>query len=115
MGIEPTAQAWEAWVLPLYDARDRLDSSRVPQGRQIGARRGPGLYPSLGAVKLCVNVYVDEPFIERSRRLTRGCPGAGLPSLTPVAVTGVGEMKPDSSHVRFPLIVAARVNDASRH
>ena len=21
MGIEPTAQAWEAWVLPLYDAR----------------------------------------------------------------------------------------------
>jgi hypothetical protein len=26
MGIEPTAQAWEAWVLPLYDARteDRL-------------------------------------------------------------------------------------------
>ena len=20
MGIEPTAQAWEAWVLPLYDA-----------------------------------------------------------------------------------------------
>jgi hypothetical protein len=23
MGIEPTAQAWEAWVLPLYDARDR--------------------------------------------------------------------------------------------
>ncbi len=22
MGIEPTAQAWEAWVLPLYDARD---------------------------------------------------------------------------------------------
>jgi hypothetical protein len=66
-------------------------------------------------VKLCVNVYVDEPFIERSRRLTRGCPGAGLPSLTPVAVTGVGEMKPDSSHVRFPLIVAARVNDASRH
>ena len=23
MGIEPTAQAWEAWVLPLYDARFR--------------------------------------------------------------------------------------------
>jgi hypothetical protein len=23
MGIEPTAQAWEAWVLPLYDARLR--------------------------------------------------------------------------------------------
>ena len=24
MGIEPTAQAWEAWVLPLYDARAAL-------------------------------------------------------------------------------------------
>ncbi len=35
MGIEPTAQAWEAWVLPLYDARYALDSSRVPRGRQI--------------------------------------------------------------------------------
>jgi hypothetical protein len=30
MGIEPTAQAWEAWVLPLYDARYALESSRVP-------------------------------------------------------------------------------------
>jgi hypothetical protein len=35
MGIEPTAQAWEAWVLPLYDARSRqpnlvaADSSRL--------------------------------------------------------------------------------------
>jgi hypothetical protein len=30
MGIEPTAQAWEAWVLPLYDARYRpiLDAFR---------------------------------------------------------------------------------------
>jgi hypothetical protein len=40
MGIEPTAQAWEAWVLPLYDARYAVDSSRVPAGRQIGANRG---------------------------------------------------------------------------
>ena len=111
----PKHACWEAWVLPLYDARDRLDSSRVPQGRQIGARRGPGLYRSLGAVKLCVDVSVDEAFIERARTLTSGCPGAGLPSLTPVPVTGVGEMKPDSSHISFPLIVAARVNDASRH
>jgi hypothetical protein len=34
MGIEPTAQAWEAWVLPLYDARYPIDSSRVPRGLQ---------------------------------------------------------------------------------
>ena len=37
MGIEPTAQAWEAWVLPLYDARDGPDSNRVPRGGQIMA------------------------------------------------------------------------------
>jgi hypothetical protein len=35
MGIEPTAQAWEAWVLPLYDARNDSEFSRVPRGRQI--------------------------------------------------------------------------------
>ncbi len=29
MGIEPTAQAWEAWVLPLYDARESADFMRV--------------------------------------------------------------------------------------
>ncbi len=40
MGIEPTAQAWEAWVLPLYDARYRPDSSRVPGGRQMEEDRG---------------------------------------------------------------------------
>ena len=27
MGIEPTAQAWEAWVLPLYDARSELEAA----------------------------------------------------------------------------------------
>jgi len=42
MGIEPTAQAWEAWVLPLYDARRALDSSRVARCRQIA--RGCGGY-----------------------------------------------------------------------
>ncbi len=29
MGIEPTAQAWEAWVLPLYDAREGGYSIRI--------------------------------------------------------------------------------------
>jgi hypothetical protein len=29
MGIEPTAQAWEAWVLPLYDARVLPDSNKI--------------------------------------------------------------------------------------
>jgi hypothetical protein len=38
MGIEPTAQAWEAWVLPLYDARLASDSSRLGL-RQANQRR----------------------------------------------------------------------------
>jgi hypothetical protein len=32
MGIEPTAQAWEAWVLPLYDARRRAIVDRGSPG-----------------------------------------------------------------------------------
>src|ERR1700734_2534629 len=35
MGIEPKAQAWEAWVLPLYDARAWADSSRLCEGQAI--------------------------------------------------------------------------------
>src|ERR1700733_13819302 len=31
MGIEPTAQAWEAWVLPLYDARAGSIITRSPR------------------------------------------------------------------------------------
>ena len=34
MGIEPTAQAWEAWVLPLYDARDGVILTRSQRLRQ---------------------------------------------------------------------------------
>ncbi len=49
MGIEPTAQAWEAWVLPLYDARSRRlilgkgDSSRLSSAQAnpgAGCRKG---------------------------------------------------------------------------
>ncbi len=35
MGIEPTAQAWEAWVLPLYDARAGADSNKICASRRI--------------------------------------------------------------------------------
>ena len=36
MGIEPTAQAWEAWVLPLYDARLREILVALRLHKQIG-------------------------------------------------------------------------------
>src|ERR1700734_4184073 len=39
MGIEPTAQAWEAWVLPLYDARAGVDSSRIAEREANGNSR----------------------------------------------------------------------------
>jgi hypothetical protein len=35
MGIEPTAQAWEAWVLPLYDARASWILCASPRSAQI--------------------------------------------------------------------------------
>jgi hypothetical protein len=42
MGIEPTAQAWEAWVLPLYDAR--LTPIVVPCSCE---RQQPALTPAI--------------------------------------------------------------------
>jgi hypothetical protein len=36
MGIEPTAQAWEAWVLPLYDARAVTNSMSSATGAATG-------------------------------------------------------------------------------
>jgi hypothetical protein len=42
MGIEPTAQAWEAWVLPLYDARAGWILCARARSAQINRRgRGP--------------------------------------------------------------------------
>jgi hypothetical protein len=40
MGIEPTAQAWEAWVLPLYDARSGADSMPAATGAATDAGAG---------------------------------------------------------------------------
>ena len=33
MGIEPTSEAWEASILPLYDARLMHYASKTPVGR----------------------------------------------------------------------------------
>jgi hypothetical protein len=41
MGIEPTAQAWEAWVLPLYDARaENLIVVAPLEGGKSAPRKG---------------------------------------------------------------------------
>ena len=44
MGIEPTAQAWEAWVLPLYDARRLAIIAELTRAKVKRAR--PGLWRS---------------------------------------------------------------------
>src|ERR1700744_1883579 len=47
MGIEPTAQAWEAWVLPLYDARVSPIITRSQ--RRANCARRVALFSSAGA------------------------------------------------------------------
>ena len=34
MGIEPTSEAWEASILPLYDARSRYEGSKTTEVEQ---------------------------------------------------------------------------------
>jgi hypothetical protein len=36
MGIEPTSEAWEASILPLYDARSDHYASKTLQALQVG-------------------------------------------------------------------------------
>jgi hypothetical protein len=39
MGIEPTSEAWEASILPLYDARSILKLAKEASGRKLGLRQ----------------------------------------------------------------------------
>ena len=66
MGIEPTSEAWEASILPLYDARSALYASkpvyilqefsvrkfvlecRVALGGRFGVQRLAGIYREAG-------------------------------------------------------------------
>ena len=34
MGIEPTSEAWEASILPLYDARSNYEGSKTTEAGQ---------------------------------------------------------------------------------
>ena len=38
MGIEPTSEAWEASILPLYDARSIPKLAKEAMGRKLGLR-----------------------------------------------------------------------------
>ena len=39
MGIEPTSEAWEASILPLYDARSILKLAKEPCSRKLALRQ----------------------------------------------------------------------------
>ena len=39
MGIEPTSEAWEASILPLYDARSQLLAAIIHNSNNL--RKGP--------------------------------------------------------------------------
>jgi hypothetical protein len=38
MGIEPTSEAWEASILPLYDARSIPKLAKEPRSRKLALR-----------------------------------------------------------------------------
>ncbi len=40
MGIEPTSEAWEASILPLYDARSALKLAKELAARKLALARG---------------------------------------------------------------------------
>ena len=40
MGIEPTSEAWEASILPLYDARSVPKLAKERIGRKLGLSQG---------------------------------------------------------------------------
>ena len=57
MGIEPTAQAWEAWVLPLYDARFEpilVGLQRVGKSNVSPQNQGSAAAPSVDSIRLDV-------------------------------------------------------------
>ena len=60
MGIEPTAQAWEAWVLPLYDARLGPDSTPCDETRKSpGVKKGKAPCGALPIVEIAILESVE--------------------------------------------------------
>ena len=47
MGIEPTSEAWEASILPLYDARSALRTKRIIHNAQTPRTAPPFPRPAL--------------------------------------------------------------------
>src|SRR5450432_2157361 len=80
MGIEPTAQAWEAWVLPLYDARWGPDSTPCNEWRKSPSSKKEGRLAAPFATYKRMNSRLEELIVclelqspsENSRKVRRG-------------------------------------------
>src|ERR1700679_1742737 len=78
MGIEPTAQAWEAWVLPLYDARASWILCASPRSAQIlrpGRRlaRGLDLHQQILAANIGLQIHDRGRWPQRPRQNPFDC------------------------------------------
>jgi hypothetical protein len=65
MGIEPTAQAWEAWVLPLYDARSEFGFYAPCDGssKSVIRQRKGALLRRPSRTSNCVNSFELEELV----------------------------------------------------
>lgn len=62
-GIEPVAQAWEAWVLPLYELRvRRVPGDILGTAQPAGNLRRPYLYNGVWADKAPAKDYREIRF-----------------------------------------------------
>jgi hypothetical protein len=74
MGIEPTAQAWEAWVLPLYDARLRAILVALSWIRQIRCPQEERRPTELGALPIRANDGASRTYSRRTTAaIAQGC------------------------------------------
>jgi hypothetical protein len=73
MGIEPTSEAWEASILPLYDARSFLNLAKVRNTRKGRALRANSISNTHHSIALPGKLFVTEAFdqviIDDTRRL----------------------------------------------
>ena len=65
MGIEPTAQAWEAWVLPLYDARLNAILVALSWIRQIRVSQKEGRLIERAPFRFCQMRRLVELIVDR--------------------------------------------------
>jgi hypothetical protein len=95
MGIEPTSEAWEASILPLYDARSSTKLAKhLPARKHQGTRVVPLPSPprTLSSQQLSMTVTAHQVIVHQARglheRITDGRPNEAEPSLQQILAQG---------------------------